>query len=298
VRFISTTKIQNLVKKVAALFKSKRIFLSRKRHIVFVCGGHSERTARKRFLRYAKEELPDVTFFQAEIAEMDCLSHNKPTFLNLSDFEALVAAIADCLILFPETPGAIAELGLFSGSKKARKKLLVAIAAEYQSNDSFINRGPLATIDKESAFGTRVVHDRKRPNFPHIKEKLDLLGKFRNRSTFKHETMTKMSKSEQLFVILEIVNIFRALSLPEIEELITSIFSKPSGRELRYLLSILVAARYVTRKGTDEEYFVATDPPHSFFDYEGSESEIADIKIDILNNYQETDTPRFNFLES
>lgn len=224
-RFISNTKIHNLVKKVATLFKSKRIFLSRKRHIVFVCGGSSKRSARIRFLCYVKENLPEVTFFQAEIAEKDCLSHNNPTFLNLSDFEALVAAIADCIILFPETPGAIAELGLFSGSKKARKKLLVALAAKYQSNDSFINRGPLATIDKESAFGPRVVLDQKQRNFSHITEKLALLGKFRNRSTFKHETMAKMSKSEQLFVILEIVNIFRALSLPEITELLTALFS-------------------------------------------------------------------------
>ncbi len=295
-RFISTSKIHNLVKKLTALFKSKSIFLSRKRHIVFVCGGSSPRSARMRFLRYAKAELPNVTFFLAEAAEKDCLSHSKPTFLNLSDFEELVAAIADCIILFPETPGAIAELGLFSGSKTARKSLLVAIKSEYQSNDSFINRGPLATIDKESSFGSRVVLDFQNPDFSHIKQKLALLGKFRNRSTFKHETLAKMSKSEKLFVILEIINVFRALALPEITEILTAIFSKPSGKELRYLLSVLVAAGYVTRKGADEEYFASAEPPHTFLEYE--RTGIEEIKISVLDYYQNTDAIRFKLLES
>ena len=277
---------------------NKSIFLSRKRHIVFVCGGTSSRHARMRFLRYAKTELPNVTFFLAEAAEKDCLSHSNPTFLNLTDFEELVAAIADCIILFPETAGAIAELGLFSGSKDARKKLLVVIEEKYQSKDSFINRGPLATIDKESPFGPRVVLDlkNKTPNFFHIKEKLALLGKFRNRSAFKHETLAKMSKSEKLFVTLEIVNVFRALAFPEITELLTAMFSKPSSKEVRYLLSILVAAGYVTRKGADEEYFTSTDQPHSFFEYEGSE--INDAKIEIIDFYQSTDPGRLNLLES
>ena len=294
--FISTQKIQNLVKKLTSLFKSKSIFLSRKRHIVFVCGGCSPRSTRMRFLRYAKTELPNVTFFLAETAEKDCLSHSKPTFLNLSDFEELVAAIADCIILFPETPGAIAELGLFSGSKKARKSLLVAIESKYQSNDSFINRGPLATIDKESSFGSRVVLDLQDPDFSHIKEKLALLGKFRNRSTFRHETLAKMSKNEKLFVILEVINIFRAVALPEITEILTAMFSKPSAKELRYLLSVLVAAGYVTRKGSDEEYFAPTDPLHTFFEYEGTG--IEEIKISVLDYYQNTDSIRFKLLEN
>ena len=63
-----------------------------------------------------------------------------------------------------------------------------------------------------------------------------------------------MSKSEKLFVTLEIVNVFRALAFPEITELLTAMFSKPSSKEVRYLLSILVAAGYVTRKGADEEF--------------------------------------------
>ncbi len=297
-RFISNARISNLIKKVASLFKSESIFLSRKRHIVFVCGGSSPRHARMRFLKYAEKALPNVTFFLAETAEKDCLSHSNPTFLNLTDFEELVAAIADCIILFPETPGAIAELGLFSGSKQARKRLLVVIEAKYQSKDSFINRGPLATIDKESPFGPRVaLHLKdKRPDFFHVKEKLDLLGKFRNRSAFKHDTLAKMSKSEKLFVILEIVNVFRVLAFSEITELLKAIFSKPSSKEVRYLLSILVAAGYVTRKGVDEEYFASTDQPHSFFDYEGSE--IDDLKIEILDYYQSADMGRFDLLGS
>ena len=105
-----------------------------------------------------------------------------------------------------------------------------------------------------------------------------------------------MSKSEKLFVILEIINVFRILALPEIAEIVGTIFSQPAPKELRYLLSILVTAGYVTRKGSDEEYFASTDPPHTFFEYEGAE--IDTIKIALLDYYQSTDVRRFTILEN
>ena len=73
-------------------------------------------------------------------------------------------------------------------------------------------------------------------------------GKFRNRSAFKHETLAKMSKSEKLFVTLEIVNVFRALAFPEITELLTAMFSKPSSKEVRYLLLIRSGCRLRDKK--------------------------------------------------
>ena len=167
---------------------------------------------------------------------------------------------------------------------------------EHQSKDSFINRGPMDTIDKDSLFRPRVILNLKssQPNFSSVKEKIEILGQFRNRSTFKSETLKAMSKSEKMFVILEIVNIFRTLSLPEITEILSHIFGKPSPEELRYLLSILVATNYLTRTGADKEFFISTTPPHSFFDYAGFD--LAEIKLEILDLYQRSDPSRFALL--
>ena len=110
--------------------------------------GHSKNSGRRKFHAWATKKLRNITFLLAEDASKDLLQHANPGFINLSEFENLVADIADCIILFPETKGAIAELGLFSGSKKASRKLLIVTDKKHQSKDSFINLGHMATIDK------------------------------------------------------------------------------------------------------------------------------------------------------
>ena len=297
-QFIKDPKITHLIGGISSLLKSKKIFLSRKRHIIFLCGGSNKNSARIKFIKYALQHLPDLTIFLAENATKDLISHDNPGFINLSDFETVVADIADCIILFPETPGAIAELGLFSGSSRARKKLLVVNDEQFQSQDSFINRGPIETIDKKSQFRSRVILDLtgRSPKFSHVKEKLTILGKLRNRATFSHQNLKDMSRREKMFVILEVVNLFRMLSLQEIQEVIEVIFGKLSSGELRNSLSILFAAGYVKRSGPDEKFFAPTNPPHSFFDYEGFLEDVNGLKLQIMDYYQSTDSDRFNLL--
>ena len=234
----------------------------------------------------------------AEDATQDLISHDNPDFINLSQFESMVADIADCIVLFPETPGAIAELGLFSASRNAQGKLLIVNDEKYQTKDSFINHGPMETIDRKSRFRPRVILDltARSPNFDRLKEKLSLLGKLRNRATFTYEVLKPMPKRERLFVILEMINLFRMVSIQEIQEVIHHMFGRMSIGELRYCLSILFAAKYLRRTGPDERFFAPTDPPHSFFEYEGMLEMVNGLKMKITDHYQEADPFRFGLM--
>jgi hypothetical protein len=300
-RFISDAKIHKLVSDVSSIFKSKKLFLSQDRHIIFLCGGPVKRpqsSSRSKFCHYARTSLKNVTFFLAEDASRDFIKHGDPEFINLSEFEKFIAGVANGVILFPETHGAIAELGLFSGHVEIRKKLLVVNDRQHQGQDSFINLGPMDTVDKYSLFKPRLVLDLgvPKPNFSDVTDRLERLGQFRNRKVFRTDRFKDMPPNERLFVVLELVNLFGALSFAEIAEVVTYIFGKPKARELRHLLSVLIAANYLRRKGPDEEVFSPANPPHSFFDFEGFDYD--GLKVEIVDYYQTYDPDRVDLLKA
>lgn len=105
-----------LLDEVKTIFETKKIVQKIDRHIIFVCGGSIKdysRSARKRFLKYAKKNLSKFRIFLAEDASKDLTNYDNPQFINIAGFESLVTAVSDCIILFPESPGSIAEVGFF-----------------------------------------------------------------------------------------------------------------------------------------------------------------------------------------
>jgi hypothetical protein len=115
---------KGLLRRVAQLFKSDKAYILRDSNIVFVCGGPiaDSSTMRSRFVKYAADELGHLRMFLAEDAEKDYITHDDPEFHNVAEFEEIIGAVSDCLIIFPESAGSFAELGYFSQSELLRKK--------------------------------------------------------------------------------------------------------------------------------------------------------------------------------
>jgi hypothetical protein len=218
---------------------------------------------RYRFLKYAEEEVQNFRIFLAEMATKDLTQHNEPEFINVADFESLVADICDCILLFLESPGAIAELGYFANSETAIKKLLVVNDVEKQG-DSFINLGPINKIDKESVFQSTIWLDFKQPDFNKVKERLNDRLRTERQKRFKPAPFAELKVPEKLFVVFQILYIFRALTLPGALYCLNTIFGEINEKEVKYLLSILIAAEYVGRRGDDFEFFVPTSDVEPF----------------------------------
>jgi hypothetical protein len=71
--------------------------------------------------------------------------------VNLAHFEASLAKWAHLVVIFPESPGSFAELGMFSVAPKIGRKLLLMMDSRYESHQSFINRGPVRAAEKNGA---------------------------------------------------------------------------------------------------------------------------------------------------
>jgi len=163
-----------LLDEIIAHFKAGNFYQKKNRHIIFLCGGSVRaysRSLRKKFIRYTSKNLPQFRILLAETVVDDISQHNEPEFYNIADFETFLAEISDCLLIFPESAGSIAEIGFFSNNPNTAKKVLAVVDLNKQ-HDSFIYVGPIDKIRSTSLFKD-VVIDYSKPDFTPIKKRLE-----------------------------------------------------------------------------------------------------------------------------
>ena len=71
-------------------------------------------------------------------------------YKELFTFEGPIAQLSDLVLLFSESPGSFAELGVFASNKDIADKTLVVIQQKYLSKESFIAKGPIAYLSSVS----------------------------------------------------------------------------------------------------------------------------------------------------
>ena len=269
---------KELLKEVADLFRNKQIFFSLHNHVVFVCGGNHQRSLRNSFIKYAKNNHKEFRVFRAEDAVKDLLFHNNPEFVDVGEFEGLIASVFDSILIFPEGPGSIAELGFFSQNEVIRKKTLVVNWLEYQV-DSFINLGPVTLIDKDSIFRPTIyLGNKKNPEFKLVVDRLLKYPKSR-REAFKYQNYPKLSQRERLIVTFEIIFICKAIEIDNLAFLISYVFWSVDKNELKRLVSILCAADYVRRDVLNDQYLLPNVAVPHFLEYEHFVTDAITAKI-------------------
>jgi hypothetical protein len=290
---------QSLFDSVVKVFSSKIIYQTRDRHIIFLCGGpvspHSM-SMRHRFINFSKESLTEFRIFLAEDAATDLIKHSdEPDFLNIAVFESIIAEISDCIILFPESPGSIAEMGFFSNSKSAIKKLLVVNDFSKQG-DSFINVGIVDKINSKSIFRQMIWIDYGNPNFETIAQRLRDRLPIKTGKRFEFKGFSELTMPQKLFVIFQIIYIFRALSFGDIVFCLEKIFGKCKEKQVKHLLSILIAAKYVERKGYGDEFFVVSPLAKPFLEFR--HYDIQDLQAKITSFFQKNKLENLRVLEN
>lgn len=70
---------------------------------------------------------------------------------NLTLFEASLADYVDLIVIFQDSPGSFAELGMFSVASSVCPKLLLIIKSKYEGVANFINRGPVVAAKNNRA---------------------------------------------------------------------------------------------------------------------------------------------------
>jgi hypothetical protein len=263
-------KGRRLLEEVGKIFAGDgTIFEKKDKHIIFVCGGPvraGSNSLRSRFLNWAKTELPDIVPVLAEDAYGESYSDELPKFVNLGHFERLIAGVSDCVLIFPESVGSYAEIGLFSATS-IKTKILVANQDIHHDGDSFLNLGPISQINSSSFLrpAIAVSTDHAERGFDAVKERLARLKRRSNRRKFCYGTYPQLSMEDKLVAVLATIILLRAVTLPGLTQSVKTTFGTVNKPELQHLLSVLVAGQYVLRSG---EYVLPNPVVRPFLEFE------------------------------
>jgi len=111
---------------------------------IFLCGGplrDFDHSLRAHFYRDRVEGNPDLKK-RVQLAETaDQWYQSRKLFEDLLEMEEYLAGLSACILLFVESPGAIAEFGAFSQMKLLQDKLVVVVEDSHFHQQSFIRNG-------------------------------------------------------------------------------------------------------------------------------------------------------------
>jgi hypothetical protein len=250
---------RHLLTSIGEIFKTKEIVEVHKKPLLFVCGGATSgpgTSLRREFLVWASVELSDFVFLLAEDAMHDSFANEGRFFVNLSKFESLIADISDGILIFPESEGSYAELGYFSHAQ-IKEKTFVANRIRYQTSASFLNHGPIYTIEATSYLKqVRLTTTAEGiTDFTPVRDRLRQEVKRPEYARRIHyDKFSKLNFRDRLFLTFGLLQLLQLANLDTIRYAISKCFppSNPSQKDVTHLLRILLAAKWIGRR---DEYF-------------------------------------------
>lgn len=120
---------------------------------IFLCGGPNScpedgcwASARHFVTDYLQRQRPDLAD-EIVLAEIHADWRSGTHYKTLMDVELDIASLAKIIVIFLESPGAIAELGAFAMIREFREKIHIFIQRDHFDKRSFINDGLIAYTD-------------------------------------------------------------------------------------------------------------------------------------------------------
>lgn len=233
--------------------------------IVFLCGGVVDVTAssdvsvRNMLLEHLSSSNPAL-FDKIKLAEYFKDWLHDAIYDNLLTFEDDIANISSLIIIILESAGSIAELGIFAANPNLKGKLLVFIQESHFEQNSFIKLGPLRHIDPDDdgfvcsySWDDENIGSTLRPYLIDIENDItDFLS-----NTPEHIHIEPESSGHIAFLIYELVSIFKALKLTEIETYLKLLGFEKSRVEIKRLLFLLNKLEFIDsrRRGKLDYYF-------------------------------------------
>ncbi|MBT2865920.1 retron St85 family effector protein [Chromobacterium violaceum] len=259
--------LEQLLEVARHTFRSGHLYWPKKEpHITFVCGKAPDLpdSLRTSFLEFNRTLSPQdqLTPILAEATFKSLIQLDRQSPHNLATLEKLIADIADSVIVFLESPGAIAELGYFSAFEEICSKTIVIIEDAHQW-PSFISTGPAATCTALTRYQPgKVVINKTNPTpafqqvhalvQPHIKEKS-------TRTSFEEITNFKsLNTRSQFFLLRELIYCFSPLCGEDMYFLIKSLFGVFDKTKLLRSFAVLQAIENGIQKDESGLFYIAT----------------------------------------
>jgi hypothetical protein len=111
---------------------------------IFLCGGRLDDLSRSLRAQFYELKVKSNSPLHDRVLLAESANNwyrSQVEFQDLLELEEHIAGLSGCVLLFVESPGAIAEFGAFSQMKLIQEKLIVVVEDSYYSQQSFIRNG-------------------------------------------------------------------------------------------------------------------------------------------------------------
>lgn len=277
-----TTDPRDELVKLMILKKSKVFQKSPK---TFICGGamgKGKHSFRKIFMDISeKAGIKEDQFILAENLDKKNKGHPR-TFDNLADHENVIADVSSLVVVFLESAGAIAELGLFFGNKVLKKKLVIILnKKKFYKDKSFISEGilmPLIEKNKKSVLIHNLKYKKTKDKTTNIKIETEKPTKKtkdiiegivkdinnRNKKIEKRKGVKfdETNNGHIIFLIYQLIKLLQAPIIKEIQDqLDTTLEKKYSRSKIKKAIIILYQLNLIDVKKFKNQnfYYVLTD---------------------------------------
>jgi hypothetical protein len=275
-------------------------FVGKTTRLIFVCGSNAKGARRELFLKYANKHLGQYYFFKAENI-FKTLEENKKDLLSI---EKDIASYSDCIVVILESPGSIAELGAFAMYGPLAENILIINENKYNLCNSFINKGPIEKVKKESKYGECIWCDYPAfgTAFSVIKDRINaVLYKKRVSEVVNLKcdsgVFDKLSKTKKplLCFLADIIKVFGPIKKNEIIGLIKRHFKISTYVDIETELGLLDATGIASRGKVDPTYYMRDKDRNNYFLKYNSSMER--LRADVVNYYAKNNRDRLKSLE-
>jgi hypothetical protein len=228
-------------------------------------------------------------------------------YSDLVSFESHLAELSSVIVLILESPGSIAELGLFSAIEEFKKKLLVFVETEHYKSASFIKLGPIDYLEKLHANTAQCHRWTQSTNGlaafdPVAAARLqpELAEAVRERAArptaerpFNHDQWL-----DRALLVCDLLGLCSALTLRELRQLLADLGCTKSETEVKQLLFLLQRVGLIAMepKGDQRFYVAIDDRQHLQFALRDKTFDIMRFRSDLLSHYDREDKKRIRVI--
>lgn len=274
---------------------------------IFLCGGlvdatsHHPRSLRDAICREAVKH-PHIES-RIRLAEEFKEWADDGHYQDLLTFEEHIAELSEVIVLALESPGAIAELGLFSAMDSFRSKLIVFVATSHYEQPSFIKLGPIKFLENSQGNTSEV--------FPWItggmRQVIDTEW-LQNSSSEIFESVLdriKPSTSDTPFnpekwlhttlLACDLIFLMSALTITEISNYLTDLGIDEPPQKLRQRLFILQKMGVISVIARSNQRFYVSAKGTQFLSFKISpkELDLSRFQTDVIGFYEKNDKKRY-----
>lgn len=277
---------------------------------IFLCGGLVDASAehppslRDAIYREAAK-LPDI-INRIRLAEEFKDWAEDGHYQDLLTFEEHIAELSNVIVLALESPGSLAELGMFSAMESFRSKLIVFIATSHYEQSSFIKLGPVKFLETSHnnpcevfpwmTTGARSVVDAdwlSRSSGDVIEALVDRLSPVKTEVQFSQEKWLHVT-----LLICDFILVMSALTVTEIVGYLSRLGIQESMTSLKQRLFILEKMELISVIARSNQRFYVSSKSEFFLNFRISpkELDLSRLQVDTISFYEKEDRRRHKAL--